>query len=660
MQPTVADRNFNPGNLKDTKTGKFRQFSSEGEGYSALMNDLQGKVKGTSTTGLNGNSTLHDFANTYAPPSDNNNSAQYTVNLANKMGVRPDTKLSELQNRIPDFAQAVASNEGYTSAKGFKSSQPQDVSQGTQPETPPTDSNAWFPSKPNDTPLEAGLKTVGNIIPSAIEFGKGALHALNPLNTLNTLSQIPEAFSGAVEANKGILPALAQTARALPGEAAKAVIPQGIRQLATGDIEGAQKSFTENPVGTVAPVVLGVRGGAEILDNLSKAKMSDYVKNMTAETAKQPIPKVTNYGGAVDTAMSNIARKVTEPIGKVADAVTGGIGTMVRSMASSLTSLDPQTITQVLSDPKQFSKMAQEETSRGGLAGEVKTGINTRLKDLQEVGTGYDSVRNSNQVIQAPNFMADVLSKNGLKLKNGEIIADTNSVTRNTADINALQKFYNNWGNKTVFTPNEFLNMRGDIAELSKFDKLTGMGKTPASATIGKDIYSKANETMRDTQMPELKALDDTYSPEVKFLKQVKKDYFNPDGTFKDNAVSKIANAGNKGELLKRLESIMPGITKRLQILKAVEDIEASMGVKVGTYTRGVLQGGSIMTGNIPGIIATIITHPTNAVRILRVAGYTGAKVAPILEALKVIGGKVNKPSIKGLLPSLISQQATQ
>lgn len=115
---TLADRNYNPGNLRDPKTGAFRKFSSEQEGYTALMNDLQGKITGATSTGLSGNSTLSDFAHVYAP-SNENNSKQYTVNLANTLGVSPYTKLSELQSRVPDFARAIAKNEGYTAAKGF-------------------------------------------------------------------------------------------------------------------------------------------------------------------------------------------------------------------------------------------------------------------------------------------------------------------------------------------------------------------------------------------------------------------------------------------------------------------------------------------------------------------------------------------------------------
>ena len=95
MPLNLPTRNNNPGDLRDTSTGSFRQFNSPQEGYAALLNDLHAKQTGTTTTGLGPSSTLADFAKTYAPPSENN-SAQYAANLANHMGVRPDAPLSSI------------------------------------------------------------------------------------------------------------------------------------------------------------------------------------------------------------------------------------------------------------------------------------------------------------------------------------------------------------------------------------------------------------------------------------------------------------------------------------------------------------------------------------------------------------------------------------
>lgn len=113
-QITLANRNNNPGNLKDPATGTFKTFNSPQEGYAALLNDLEVKKKGQSKSGLTPESTLADFSKVYAPSSDKNNPAQYTANLANHMKVRPDSKLKDLDTGR--WAEAIAHSEGYKGA----------------------------------------------------------------------------------------------------------------------------------------------------------------------------------------------------------------------------------------------------------------------------------------------------------------------------------------------------------------------------------------------------------------------------------------------------------------------------------------------------------------------------------------------------------------
>jgi uncharacterized membrane protein len=111
--PTV---NNNPGDLRNIGqegatqgAGGFAKFPTPQEGFGALLNDLQHKIK------TKPNATLADFSNTYAPPSDGNDSAGYTAKLANQLKVPPNAPLSSLQPKIGQFAEAVAKNEGYQS-----------------------------------------------------------------------------------------------------------------------------------------------------------------------------------------------------------------------------------------------------------------------------------------------------------------------------------------------------------------------------------------------------------------------------------------------------------------------------------------------------------------------------------------------------------------
>ena len=161
----IPTQQNNPGDLKEN--GSIATFPTPQEGYGALLNDLQSKISGKSKTGLNGNSTLADFSNTYAPSSDDNNPAQYTANLANQLKVPPNTKLSALQPKIGQFAEAVAKNEGYD---------PTDVSQSTTQSTSKSPSLTDYLLGGGSALLAGGLSYVknnaGNI---AGDIGKDAL-----------------------------------------------------------------------------------------------------------------------------------------------------------------------------------------------------------------------------------------------------------------------------------------------------------------------------------------------------------------------------------------------------------------------------------------------------------------------------------------------------
>lgn len=109
----IPTQNNNPGDIKDPSTGMFHKYENPEEGFTALKNDLQAKITGNTKTGLSGKSTLSDFASTWAPDSDGNNSGQYAQNLAKKLGVTTDTPIGQLSGRLDDFASAIADNEGY-------------------------------------------------------------------------------------------------------------------------------------------------------------------------------------------------------------------------------------------------------------------------------------------------------------------------------------------------------------------------------------------------------------------------------------------------------------------------------------------------------------------------------------------------------------------
>lgn len=185
---TLADRNNNPGNLRDVSTGGFRQFATPQDGYAALLNDLEAKKTGTSTTGVGPSSTLADWGNVYAPPTEND-SAQYIANISNFMGVSPDTKLSDLDTGR--WADSVAKAEGYQGGNA-----PQ-VTGGVAP--PPIQEPA-ITSQPTATQSQPETQKKTGLLGGLINFGQNlvaapASLAALPVQGLAALLKQPDPYA---------------------------------------------------------------------------------------------------------------------------------------------------------------------------------------------------------------------------------------------------------------------------------------------------------------------------------------------------------------------------------------------------------------------------------------------------------------------------------
>ena len=257
----LAITNNNPGNLKDPSTGNFRQFNSPQEGYAALLNDLQSKQTGTSTTGLGPSSSLIDFASKYAPANDKNNVGQYAANLANKMGTRPDAKLKDLD--LSKWAAAVASNEDSNSPFG-KQKILSSTTGGTNTAQPtPADQDNSFVGDVGNSLAKAGTGVAnsitdtisGKINPlSGLIQGAGAIAGGVGDLTNNVLEHTPVVGS----LYKGAESAIGQGAQAVAGTDLGQQAMQTYQQFAQAHPELAADIGSGVNIATALPVLKGL------------------------------------------------------------------------------------------------------------------------------------------------------------------------------------------------------------------------------------------------------------------------------------------------------------------------------------------------------------------------------------------------------------------
>lgn len=578
----------------------------------------------------------------------------------NKVG----TNSYGVQYNVPAYVKKVT--DAY---QGFKSQNPfgaqtanadTAVQPQTQPTQQPSSGGPAFPASPTDNGFVAGLKAVGNLPGSAYNFGKGVIQSLNPFQTAGNVGNIGSQF-GDLSNTEGTGNAILDIIKGLPQATLDTLVPSGVREAVSGvagsltndtigkssDLTNAAQTFTNDPFGQAAPLVLAAEGGAKFADRFAggNAAAADAIVQKGGTFNVAPNGDVVNpgrYSGAFDKTVSTVAKPVLDTVGKVA-ALPVAVG---RSVVSHLTGLNPETISAIVSDPGSFTKLQREAATRPSVAASFKGALDSLFKTNSDTGAEYQPYRDITTPVSVPeNFITDTLNKYGIKITDGKIVADTNSITRNPTDIRGLQNFYDNWGGKTQLTPNEFLNMRSDLSKLSKFE--SPIGKSAPLETVSRTLRQEANNTIRP-QIPGLKELDARTSPLIEQVKQARKDFLNGDGTFKDGAANKIANSlgAGKENLLGRMEAVSPGIGKSVRVLKAVEDIQRANGIKTGTYTRGIIEGGAALTGNFGVVIASILTHPEVAVQILKGFGYAGKAVIPILNYLHILTGDIQTKDI--------------
>lgn len=488
------------------------------------------------------------------------------------------------------------------------------------PQVQPNPLGATFQSTGNESILGGIAKTVGNIPSSAVGFVKGTLNAINPVNIVKNASQIPSEFShlvkeqgvgGVINAGKELLPT-----------AYGALVPQAARQVISGDFQGARKTLQEDPVGQILPFILAGKTAAE------KA----------------------GYGQQFDSAISKIASPVTDTASAVGGGIANATAGASRFLAGQATGLSPETIKQVVSNPNEFSKQAQISVTRPALAEEINKAIQDRQSALTDTGAEYGSIKTATTPVQVdPNYLNNLIkSKTGINVVDGELKTSGSASVRLPSDVNALQtKLYNVWQPefaKGYLTPEQFLNFRSDLSKLAYND--SGIGKSTTLANLADQIRGQANTDLRP-QIPGLNEIDAKFAPQITELNQLSQGLVDKNGHLSDSAINKIAGSLGKGKdpLLARLEQLSPGITDKVKILKAVEDIQNSREVKPGTYVRAGVLGSGIVSMNPYLIISSIASIPEIAVPLMRGLGYGASTISKTIKTLGInkIPGLVNQ-----------------
>lgn len=522
---------------------------------------------------------------------------------------------------------------------------------------------AFFPSTTGDSPLSAGLKTAGNMVPSAFNFAKGAIQTLNPIETLKKIIAVPGEFDALVKESGGVGKALKLFAGSVPEETYKALIPEAGRDIVSagvgavqGDsrrvdegLQGAQRAITNDPFGQIAPFVIYGKMGAKALDK-------------TGVT--------TGAEAAVDSAISKTAEPVIQGAKYAFGAPVRAVAGTAKYATSKLSGLNKDTIEQISERPGDFTPQKMGQMSRQSLGEDIGGKLTERIDALDEAGAGYSGIRQSTAPLKLdPNTLGDAIAETtGLVLKKGKFTPTAKSFIDQPADVARIQRFYDAWQpyfKKGEMTADDFLTMRTKLGKIAYND--AGL-KSGDMSSVAARVRGSLNTAYR-SKVEGLEDLDANFASMAKELKDLRKGLIDRDGNLLETAVNRIANAGGKGKdaFLSRLEEISPGVGLKIRQLKAIEDIQNIH--KVGTYTKSAIEGGGLVggiaTGNIALIAASVLSlllsQPEVAVRIIRTYGNSKALAQAVLQQLGKATDVVNKlPETPVALPGAFGRKSPE
>lgn len=466
------------------------------------------------------------------------------------------------------------------------------------------------------------------------------------------------------------IPETTQTSEKSVGGFLKNVATSGFdfaKNLATAVLHPIQttKAVLGTAAGAAEKLVPGVQGQEKYADALVNMVKERYGSTDKAiETAyKDPVGVLSDLsifltgGGAAATKVGEISKvgKVAElgqtlsKAGSLIDPITGAakvvtpvlkgaaktVGATKDFAITQITGLNPETIKTIVQNPENFSAAEKAGLQRANLGKIVKTSLDSRLKSLSETGKEYEVIKNSPKTVTFETPIQTFLRDNfKISFKNGKVVPTAASGI-SSADVNALNEFLSVYGKKQTFTANEIINARQAVDAMKVFDK----AKTK-STVIATKLRKFIDDTAK-TQLPELAKADAKYAPEVSILKKLKKEFFDENGNLNDNAINKISNITGAGKdvQLARLKKLIPDIEQRVKLVKAIEDIAATKGQKVGTYARAALGGGGVMTGNVAMIVGAILSSPGVFVPLMvkygKAAGFTTEVIKPVILKMK-------------------------
>lgn len=470
---------------------------------------------------------------------------------------------------------------------------------------------ATFPATGTESRLGIAAKTIGNIPASGLNFAKNTLEFFNPLNTLRTLGQIPEAAKQTVDAFGGDTgKAILKTAKEIPGQAAKALVPQFIQHIFKGDTQKAAATLENDPVGQILPLILLGRGIAEKTGNVA----------------------------AFDKAISTAAKPVTVP----AKIVGNAAGSVVSQILGTATGAGASSIREGFKATPEFRQALRGQTTPDEVVSSVHDAVNTirearhdtYIDQLKKIGEDTKS-HDISPVIKAVDTN---LKKFNIRVKeDGSLDFSRSSIANNgsaRADVQGVFDTVKDWGSQA-----------GDR---------TGIGLDTLKKQLG-DFYSPSSQARAFVQSIK-GSVSDILHKEVPGYTKLTSDYQKASNLLDDIRSATGAGGTAKADtVFTKLSQAMKGDKEfRLEVLRQIETtggqsrlMDKIAGIQLApVIPRGLVGKGAdvgaaftFLAGHfnpsfIPALLATSPRIVGEFINALGVSAKAGSKIAQAVNKL--------------------------
>lgn len=473
-----------------------------------------------------------------------------------------------------------------------------------------------------DSPSVGGF--LGNVVSSGANLAGNLLNAVS--HPLQTGQNLLETGAGALQEAGG------QT----NDNTAKFDALKGYLSQRYGGISNLEHTLYTDPVGFAADLstVLGGAGGAVGLAGKAAdiAGLSDI-----ADT-------VGSVAGGLGT-----ASKLTNPL---SPAVAVG-GALLNKSAD---------LSDIIANPKDYSPENIAASSAEKITTDVESALNAQKSELSDTGSGYAPFRESPTAITTQPDDIDNILRDTLKVNvtDGVITPNSTSLLRDTPSINKLQSVYNTYKSDFLngtMDSEKLLNLRTDLAKVAYND--LGI-KNSDVASMAAKVRATVNDTYRP-QVPGLADLDEKYSTQINKLNELQDGIVYKTGANKGELKTSFLNAAGRAvkngdtDQMAQLEEILPGITRRLQVLKTIKDL-GDPSFTTSLVEKGGVVGG-LLTGNVKGaalaLTSIILSKPAIAIPLLRAVGAN-------MELIKTIMADLSKSLTAGAVENNVEQSTPQ